>query len=808
MALGIDQQIESRKDAYRGNPQQLQKRYSQNKELVDLLALQQMKSDQEAVKRNQALTAEQDAGTVAEKLEAEVLNGYKQNLAGKVQDTRGVLQTKQANQQKNMKRMAAGAAQPRATGLAGLTGASGQAGLGGMRRPPVQGTQGIPSQVPTRMAEGGIVGYAAGDLITLSPEQKARAEQLFGESAASYITRLEGLTEDDSAAAALLNPLNAEAGSTAGSPFGRFMGRLGQKYSDTNERSNLLTELESKYGGFANIDALRIFNNQSEEEMAYADKVLDSMGGLSNDKIRELIDAPFVGGGETDFTLLPELPEPGETAPEDGAEQTVPEEGAETPPFDPNELPEGGGVTYQPVETEPSAFEGIDTNIEALVPSQVDNTAVDTAQTDMLAGAGDTVSSLNAITMDDPDATQVAALQAVSPDKYLDATDQNLLGGMTKQNVNMVNNNQDPLAMGLDARDESDDHLLRKAKQDTRARQVDRQQALEDQYRGSDRMNNMIATLGGARRGSGGLSDAYLAAQDRTRKRRTKSETSRRGIEDAAILTDTDIGKEGQLMQRQIGQQSQDLLGKGLAGIQSRLDTSSTMADNLRAGKQSAFNVDSRNKTTVDIRNNEAENNTQRQNATIEQAGLDNLAEARLAKLQSLDKRTFSEQARLTQESAQAQKALSDSVTAALESARGQDAYTKAVKEFDRKNMSEMEALYTAQVVRLEADRNEMLSGDANYAALQNDLAKAIRDGDVSDKKAAGEAVDAWESNIDRQLALQFGLSYALLGAMKTRLDGLRAQAGVPTQSLANPSNPAVTVNPVNPAPSSNVPFP
>ena len=115
--------------------------------------------------------------------------------------------------------------------------------------------------------------------------------------------------------------------------------------------------------------------------------------------------------------------------------------------------------------------------------------------------------------------------------------------------------------------------------------------------------------------------------------------------------------------------------------------------------------------------------------------------------------------------------------------------------------MSEMDALYTAQVVRLEADRNEMLAGDANYRALQNDLAEAIRSGDKKDKKAAGEAVDAWESNIDRQLALQFGLSYALLGAMKTRLDSLRAQAGVPTQTPVDSSNPDVTVTPVAPVP-------
>ena len=801
MALGIDQQIESRKDAYRGNPQQLQKRYSQNKQLVDLLALQQMKSDQEAVKRNQALSANQDAGTVAQKLEAEVLDGYKQNLSGKVANTRGVLQNKQKTQQKNMGRMAAAAAKPKPTGLAALTGAQGQAGLGGMRRPPVQSAQGIPAQVPStaRMAAGGIVGYATGNLITLTPEQKARAEQLFGASAESYIARLEGMTEENAAAAALLSPLNSEAGSSAGTPFGRFAGRIGQSLSDTNERSNLLSELESKYGGFAYSspaipDALRVFTQQSEEEMAYADKVLDSMGGLSNEQIRELIDAPFLGGGETDFSLLPDLPEPGGTSEtsEDTAEQPAPEDGAET--FDPNKLPEGDSVTFLPVEREPSAFEGINTEIEAVVPDQVDTTAVDTAQTDMLAGAGDTVSSLNAITMDDPDATQVAGLKPVSPNEYLDDTNQKLLEGVTKQQVEMINKNQDPLAMGLDARDESDDYLLRKAKRDTRARQIDRQQAIENEYRRNDRMNNMIATLGGARRGSGGLSDAYLAAQDKTRKRRTKSELDRRGIEDAAILTDTNIGLDGQRMQTEIGEQAAGLLGDGLAGIQSRLETSAKMAEGVRAGKQSAFNVDSRNRTEVDIRNNEAENNTQQQNAAIEQAGLDNLAAARLAKLQSLDKRAFAEQARLTQGSANLQKALSDSVNAALDSARGQDDYDKAVREFDRKNMSEMDALYTAQVVRLEADRNEMLAGDANYRALQNDLAEAIRSGDKKDKKAAGEAVDAWESNIDRQLALQFGLSYALLGAMKTRLDALRAQAGVPTQTPVDSNNPDVTV--------------
>ena len=51
MALGdggLDAQVEQRMDAYRGNPQKLQQRYGQNKELLDLLALQKLTSEKKA----------------------------------------------------------------------------------------------------------------------------------------------------------------------------------------------------------------------------------------------------------------------------------------------------------------------------------------------------------------------------------------------------------------------------------------------------------------------------------------------------------------------------------------------------------------------------------------------------------------------------------------------------------------------------------------------------------------------------------------------------------------------------------------
>ena len=48
MAYGIDDVVQKKVDAYRGNPAALQQRYAQNQELVDLLALQKMKSEKES----------------------------------------------------------------------------------------------------------------------------------------------------------------------------------------------------------------------------------------------------------------------------------------------------------------------------------------------------------------------------------------------------------------------------------------------------------------------------------------------------------------------------------------------------------------------------------------------------------------------------------------------------------------------------------------------------------------------------------------------------------------------------------------
>lgn len=139
MAAGINDLVEQKVNAYRGNPQQLMQRYQQNQELVDLLALQKMKSEKEAAARDMQMKMQQNPQTIAQQREQEVLGLTKNELA---QQTAGIMQQRQKQQQQGLQRMAK-AAGGAPGGLAGL------APQGG---PPA----------PRRMAGGGIVAFQEG----------------------------------------------------------------------------------------------------------------------------------------------------------------------------------------------------------------------------------------------------------------------------------------------------------------------------------------------------------------------------------------------------------------------------------------------------------------------------------------------------------------------------------------------------------------------------------------------------------------------------------------------------------------------
>ena len=109
MAIPLDKLVGQKMDAYRGNPQALQQRHQQNQQLLDLLALQKLKTEKDAARNSLALAQKQNPGTIAEQLEREHLEGTKRDM---VEQVGGVMQNRQAQEQNNLRRAAQGAVPP------------------------------------------------------------------------------------------------------------------------------------------------------------------------------------------------------------------------------------------------------------------------------------------------------------------------------------------------------------------------------------------------------------------------------------------------------------------------------------------------------------------------------------------------------------------------------------------------------------------------------------------------------------------------------------------------------------------------
>lgn len=153
----INQDLERRIEAYRGNPQALMQRYQQSQQLIDLLALQRIKSEKEAAARQIQMQMGQQP-TVAEQREAEVMDLTRQEVAQRVGE---VGQQKQQQQQQAMQKM-----------------------MGGLAAAP-----GAQAMMPTQaMAAGGIVAFQEGgempevtqpsDERELSDEERERRRDL------------------------------------------------------------------------------------------------------------------------------------------------------------------------------------------------------------------------------------------------------------------------------------------------------------------------------------------------------------------------------------------------------------------------------------------------------------------------------------------------------------------------------------------------------------------------------------------------------------------------------------------------------
>lgn len=109
-------------NAFKGNPQALEQRYAQDQQLIDLLALQKIKSDMEAAKRQMMMKSAQQGQqpTVKQQREQEVLDMTKEDVAQRVA---GVAQQQQQEEQQRMQQiMQSGLAQAPAPNMANFSG--------------------------------------------------------------------------------------------------------------------------------------------------------------------------------------------------------------------------------------------------------------------------------------------------------------------------------------------------------------------------------------------------------------------------------------------------------------------------------------------------------------------------------------------------------------------------------------------------------------------------------------------------------------------------------------------------------------
>jgi hypothetical protein len=149
----INQDIQSRVDAFRGNPDALAQRYQQSQQLIDLLALQKIKSEKEAAARQmQMQMAQQQAKegqppTIAEQREREVLDLTK----NEVQQQQSALRAQQQQQQQ-------AAMQKLLSGIAAAPGA-------------------MSAAQPQAMAAGGIVAFAEGGDVAAAEDRLKQAQQ-------------------------------------------------------------------------------------------------------------------------------------------------------------------------------------------------------------------------------------------------------------------------------------------------------------------------------------------------------------------------------------------------------------------------------------------------------------------------------------------------------------------------------------------------------------------------------------------------------------------------------------------------------
>jgi hypothetical protein len=156
-------------DQFRSNPRELEQRYSQSKDLLDLLALQKLKGEKEATKRQMQMQMQTNPNTIIDQREQEVSNLSREELAGQVGGTNN---QRMKMVQDNMQKMAS-------ANVPGAQPSQPSSNQTNMSR------QGIAAAAPQNMkfSEGGVVPFQEGGKV--ESEITAKVRKALGEGASA-----------------------------------------------------------------------------------------------------------------------------------------------------------------------------------------------------------------------------------------------------------------------------------------------------------------------------------------------------------------------------------------------------------------------------------------------------------------------------------------------------------------------------------------------------------------------------------------------------------------------------------------------
>ena len=170
---GLGKLVDQKADAYRGNPEALQKRAKMSGDLMDALASQKLLTEKTIAKNQLALSQEQDASSVVEQNEQKLMAMTKDDMAAQ---TAGIMGERNKKRQQQVS-----AAKPP------------QQPQQPQQRPPMpqgappQGIAGAPRPPTQFAAQGGIIGYAAGEEVEAKGSRLEQALKAIGISYKDYM---------------------------------------------------------------------------------------------------------------------------------------------------------------------------------------------------------------------------------------------------------------------------------------------------------------------------------------------------------------------------------------------------------------------------------------------------------------------------------------------------------------------------------------------------------------------------------------------------------------------------------------------